>query len=280
MTTTQSAGRPGPSAEPTRRAQPAPGRMWDRALSYWLTNYRRVWRGTVISGVLGPVFFLAAMGLGLGSLVDDGAGGGIAGTSYLAFVAPGILAAQAMQTAVGESTFPVMGALKWQRQYHAMLAAPLGVADLVFGHLVFVAIRIAITTTAFLGVAALFGAFESWWVLLAWPVAVLAGLAFAAPIFAFAARQENDSGFNVIFRFVVMPMFLFSGTFFPVEQLPVVLEWLARLTPLWHAVELCRDLATETATLLGGAGHVAYLLAWIGVGCWLALKSFRRRLVT
>lgn len=254
--------------------------MWARALSYWLMNYRRVWRGTLVSGLLSPLFFLAAMGFGLGALVDDGVAGGIAGTtSYLAFVAPGILAAQAMQTAVGESTFPVMGAIKWQRQYHAMLSAPLGVADLVTGHLIFVAMRIAITTTAFLAVSLVLGAIDvSWGALLTLPIGVLTGLAFATPVFAFAARQDNDAGFNVLFRFIVMPMFLFSGTFFPVEQLPAVLEWVAMATPLWHAVELCRGLSLQTLELAAGAGHVAYLLAWIGVGYWLALRNFRRRL--
>ncbi|HEY9411532.1 MAG TPA: ABC transporter permease [Jiangellaceae bacterium] len=268
------------SATSAAPVPPREGRMWDRAFWLWLVNYRRVWRGTIISGLLSPLFFLTAMGFGLGALVDDGAAGGIDGMSYVAFVAPGILAAQAMQTAVGESTFPVVGAMKWHRQYHAMIATPLGITDVVVGHLAFVMMRVAITTTAFLGVTLALGAFESWWVLLAWPVAVLTGLAFAAPVFAFAARQENDSGFNVLFRFVVMPMFLFSGTFFPIEQLPTVLEWVARATPLWHAVDLCRGLATETATLLGGLGHVAYLLLWVILGFRLALRSFRRRLIT
>jgi lipooligosaccharide transport system permease protein len=253
------------------------GRMWDRAFSYWLANYRRVWRGTVISGLLTPLFFLVAMGFGLGALVDDG--GGIDGMSYVAFVAPGILAAQAMQTAVFESTFPVMGAMKWQRQYHAMLAAPLGITDIVLGHLAFVAMRVAMTTTAFLVVAFAVGALTSWTALLAWPVAVLTGLAFAAPVFAFAAQQDGDNGFNVLFRFVVMPMFLFAGVFFPISQLPTALEVVAWATPLWHAVDLCRALAVGTATWPAAVGHVLYLLLWFGGGLWLALLSFRKRLV-
>ncbi|HEU0041486.1 MAG TPA: ABC transporter permease [Jiangellaceae bacterium] len=255
------------------------GRMWNRAFAYWLTSYRRVWRGTIISGLLSPLFFLLAMGFGLGALVDAGATGGIEGMSYVVFVAPGILAAQAMQTAVFESTFPVMGAMKWQRQYHAMLAAPLGVTDVVVGHLAFVVMRVAITTTAFALVAVALGAIQSWTVLLAWPVAVVTGLAFAAPVFAFSARQDNDNGFNVLFRFIIMPMFLFSGVFFPVEQLPGVLEAVALATPLWHAVDLCRGLVMHTTTTPGVIVHLGYLLLWVGVGYWLALRSFRRRLV-
>ncbi|WP_420814344.1 ABC transporter permease [Jiangella ureilytica] len=264
----------------TAAAQPREGRMAGRAFSFWLTNYRRVWRGTLISGFLGPLFFLVAMGFGLGALVDDGVGGGLGGVDYVRFIAPGILAAQAMQTAVGESTFPVMGALKWQRQYHAMLAAPLGIADIVLGHVAFVAMRVAITSAAFAVVAAVLGAITSWWVLLAVPAAILTGLAFTTPVFAFAARQHDDSGFNVLFRFIVMPMFLFSGTFFPVEQLPGVLEAIARVTPLWHGVELCRGLVMGTATAAGSLGHVAYLTLWAAGGLWLAFASFRKRLVT
>ncbi|MBB5789795.1 ABC transporter permease [Jiangella mangrovi] len=268
------------TATGTTAVQPREGRMARRAFAYWLTNYRRVWRGSLISGFLGPLFFLVAMGFGLGTLIDDGATGGLGTPGYVQFIAPGILAAQAMQTAVGESTFPVMGALKWQRQYHAMLAAPLGIADVVLGHVVFVTMRVAITSVAFAVVAVVLGAITSWWVLLAVPAAVLTGLAFTTPVFAFAARQDDDSGFNVLFRFIVMPMFLFSGTFFPVEQLPGVLEAVARVTPLWHGVELCRSLVTGTATALGSLGHVAYLTAWAAGGLWLAFASFRKRLVT
>ncbi|AYY15369.1 ABC transporter [Actinobacteria bacterium YIM 96077] len=253
--------------------------MWNRALAHWLAHYRRVWRGTIISGILQPLFFLLAMGMGLGTLVDAGTSGGIEGVDYLLFLAPGILAAQAMQTAVFESTFPVLGAIKWQRQYHAMLAAPLGIPDIVLGHLVFVMMRVAMTSTIFVTIATLFGAITSWWVLLALPVAVLTGLAFAAPVVAFAARQRNESGFNMLFRFIVLPMFLFSGTFFPVEQLPTALELIARITPLWHAVELCRGLALETMTLAGAAAHVAYLVVLAGIGIQLALMSVRKRLI-
>mgnify|MGYP003428544549 CR=1 FL=1 len=137
----------------TRPCPPAPGLMWDRSFAYWLTSYRRVWRGSLFSGFLSPIFFLVAMGFGLGALVD--AGDGITGVGYVAFIAPGILAAQAMQTAVIESTYPVLGAVKWQRQYHAMLAAPLGPHDIVLGHLAFILMRVVITSTTFLLVAAL-----------------------------------------------------------------------------------------------------------------------------
>jgi lipooligosaccharide transport system permease protein len=256
---------------------PREGRMWDRALSYWLLNYRRTWRGSLFTGFLSPLFFLASMGLGLGTLVDrDEAALGV---PYLAFIAPGVLAAQAMQTAIGESTWPVMGAVKWQRQYHAMLAAPLGVTDVLVGHLVYVALRVAVTSAVFVAVAAALGAFESWAAVLALPVAVVCGMAFAAPVFALSVRSESDSGFNVLFRFVVMPLFLFSGTFFPVSQLPGFVQPVAWVTPLWHAVEASRDLSLGRAAPVEVAGHVLVLLLWTVAGVAVARRAFRSRLV-
>lgn len=252
----------------------ARGWMGARAFSYWLAAYKRTWRGSVFSDLLSPVLFLAAMGFGLGTLVDD-----VGGVPYVVFIAPGLLAASAMQSAVGESTFTVMGAVKWQRQYHAMLAAPLRVVDVLTGHLAYVALRVTIAASVFLGVAAALGAIRSPAAVLALPVAVLCGMAFAAPVFAFACTQEDTIGFAVLFRFVVMPMFLFSGTFFPVAQLPGVLEPLALVTPLWHAVELSRDLCLGTASLMAALGHVAYLLAWVAGGVVLARRSFTKRLV-
>lgn len=253
--------------------------MWRRTFAFWLMSYRRVWRGTLFSQFLAPLLFLGAMGYLLGPLVDGGARGGIPGVEYVAFVAPGILAAQAMQTAVGESTFPVMAAIKWRRQYHAMLAAPPGIRDVLVGHLAFVLMRVAMTSVVFLAVATALGAIRSWWAVLALPVAVLCGLAFATPIFAFAGTQSDATGFNVLLRFVVMPMFLFSGTFFPIDQLPGWLQPVAWLTPLAHAVELCRDLALGTPSVTGAAVNLAYLALWAVAGYWLALRSLRRRLV-
>ena len=255
------------------------GGRWNRAFAFWLTSYRRVWRASVFEGFVSPLFFLVAMGFGLGLLVDAGPDGGIGGLGYVQFIAPGLLAAQAMNTAVGESTYPVLGGIKWFRMYHAMLATPLRIPDVVLGHLAFVLMRVAMTSTAFILVAWLLGAIEFGWSALSLPVAVLCGMAYAAPVFAFSARQDGDSGFALLFRFGVMPMFLFSGTFFPVDQLPPIMQPIAWATPLWHAVELCRALAFGTATVAGAAVNVGYLLLWVAGGYVLALQSFRRRLV-
>ncbi|HEX5466663.1 MAG TPA: ABC transporter permease [Candidatus Limnocylindrales bacterium] len=242
--------------------------------------YRRTFRGTIASSFLNPILYLTAMGIGLGGYVDRSgqATNALAGLSYLTFLAPGLLAAVAMQTAGGESTWAVLGAIKWQKTYLAMLATPISVRDLVVGHLSWVATRLLIVTTIFLAIMVVFGATRGPEAILSVPAAVLTGLAFAAPISAFAATQENDSGFNAVFRFGIIPLFLFSGTFFPISQLPAFLQPLAWATPLWHGVELCRGLALGTIDPLGFAVHTGYLLVVAGLGCAAALWAYQRRL--
>lgn len=189
--------------------------------------YARTWRSSVVSSFLNPVLFLAAMGLGLGSLVDQGdrAGTLAGGGGYLAFLAPGLLAANAMQTAAYEATFPIMSGIKWTGTYNAMLATPLGATDVALGELVWVVARLVLTSTIFAGVIVAFGAAGSLGgVMAAVPAAVLTGAAFAAPIAAYTATLTTDAGLSALLRFGVVPMFLFSGTFFPVAQLPAALR--------------------------------------------------------
>jgi lipooligosaccharide transport system permease protein len=251
-----------------------------RQYDYWATGYKRTWKGSVVSSFLVPLLYLSAMGVGLGKLVDRNSGGGaLGGVSYLAFIAPGLLAATAMLTAVGESTYPIMGKIKWNFVFHAMIATPLRPVDVVIGQLGFIAFRVLTTCAVFLGVIAVFGGIESPLGVLGLPVAVLVGLAFAAPVFAIATRLESDSGFAMIFRFGVIPMFLFSGAFFPVTQLPDAIEWLAYVTPLWHGVALTRDLCLGPVAAGPAIGHIAYLLLWIAVGTWLTVLGLTRRLV-
>jgi len=248
-----------------------------RAYEYWLAVYRRVWRGTIFTSVLNPVLYLSALGVGLGKLVNGGADP--LGVPYLDFVAPGLLAAVGMQIATIESSFPVRGAIRWNRQYHAMLATPLRVRDLVTGHLLYVATRVAIASAVYLAVIAGFGAVRSPLAVLAWPVVVLVGLAFAAPVSALSAWAENEI-FNPLFRFAITPMFLFSATFFPVTRLPQGLRELAYVTPLWHGVDLVRRLTLGTATLGLSLLHVAYLALWFLAGVALARRAYAGRLVT
>jgi lipooligosaccharide transport system permease protein len=249
-----------------------------RQLKFWLTNYRRTWRGSIYSGVLNPVLYLGAMGLGLGKLVDAHGTARLGGISYLVFLAPGLLAAMAMQTAMGESTYPVYGSVKWLKTYHAAIASPLRPADLFHGHLLFTTLRLVMNSVVFLIVMTVFGAVHSAWVLAAVPAAVLTGLAFAAPIEAFAITRTKDSGFATLFRFAIIPLFLFSGTFFPVSQLPAVVRPLAYLTPLWHGVALCRSLSLGVAQPGASVLHVGYLIAVLMTGLLVGRLAYRRRL--
>ncbi len=254
-----------------------------REFRFWLTNYRRTWRGTIYSSVLNPVLYLGALGLGLGTLVDaHHAGGlgtsGLGGVSYLAFLAPGLLAASAMQTAMGESTYPVLGSVKWRKTYQAAAATPLRPDDIFHGHLMFTSMRLTMNCSIFLVVMAAFGAVSSPWVIAALPAAVLTGLAFATPIEAYAITRNKDQTFSLLFRFVLIPLFLFSGTFFPVTQLPGWIRPLAYVTPLWHGVALCRSLSLGTATLGAALGHVAYLVALAATGVAVGRRTYRRRL--
>ena len=250
-----------------------------RAFQYWLVNYRRTWRGTIYSSVLTPVLYLGAMGLALGKLVDQHGTAGLGRVSYLVFLAPGLMAATAMQTAMGESLYPVFSAVKWQQTYQAAAATPLKPGDIFRGHLLFTTMRLAMNTMIFLVIMAAFGAVRSGWVVAAVPVAVLTGLAFATPLDAFAVTQKkNDQAFAVIFRFGMIPLFLFSGTFFPVTQLPGWIRPVAYATPLWHGVALCRSLSLGTADLAGSLGHIAYLAAIAILGLIAGERAYRRRL--
>lgn len=261
-----------------RRPQTRPERVWV-AIGYHHRVYLRTWRGTLIGRFASPLFFLAAMGLGLGGLVDDQVGG-IDGVPYLQYVAAGILAMQAMWLAFGESTYPVMTYIRWNQMYAGMLATPLSVVEVLLGHLAYVAFHLATTSAIFIVVGAFFGAFTSPWVLLAIPISVLLGLAFAVPMFAFSAHIDNDNAFALVFRFLVTPVMLFSGVFFPVDQLPALLQPMAWALPLWHGVELVRAVSGGLALTAVDLGHVAVLAAYVGVGWVLARRSFAKRLAS
>jgi lipooligosaccharide transport system permease protein len=247
-----------------------------RSYRYWLAMYRGTWRASVISTVVTPVLYLAAMGVGLGSLVHRSSA--LGGVTYLQFVAPGLLAATAMQVAYGESSYPVLGSLKWARTYHAMATTPLAALDILVGHLLWIMTRVALASAVYLGVVAAFGGVHSAWGVLALPACVLIGMAFSFPIVALSASLETDHSFAAISRFVIVPMFLFSGTFFPVSQLPLVLRSVAYATPLWHGVSLVRSLTLGHVGVGAALGHVAYLVAWAIAGFVCATRVFRRKL--
>ncbi len=257
-----------------------------RLVSYWtVVEYqargaRRYWRSVLIVGVLTPLLYVLALGIGLGTVVDQH-GTDTLGVPYLVFVAPALLTAASLQVAAGEASWPVMGGFKWLRTYHGMAATPLTPAQIAEGLLTWIALRLTGNALVYLGIVAALGGTQRWQVVFAVPAAVLTGIAFAAPLMAMAATLRNEGqSFNVVFRFVITPMFLFAGTFYPISQLPEWARWLAYVSPLWHGTELARDAAIGGLSPAAVLGHTAYLAGWLVVGLALSRWRFRVRLET
>ncbi len=249
-----------------------------RKLEHSLMVYRRVWRGTLFGTLVSPVLFLTAMGVALGSLVPSMTTFG--GVPYIVFLAPGLMASTAMQTGTQESSWPLIAGFRWNKTFEAMIGTPQTVRDIVLGHLYWLIVRLGIVSGVFLIVSWLFGAITSPTAIFAWPAAVLTGLAFGMPMAAWTATRQNEQSFSIIFRFILTPLFLFSGTFFPIEQLPPFLQTLAWFTPLYHGVALTRALAIghplDPYVL---ALHAAVLITLTAVGTLIALRTFQKRLV-
>ena len=263
-------------------APPAPGRlaMVLRQVDYWVTVYRRTWRGSVFTSFVTPLFYVLAMGVLLGGFVDKGSAGLQGAPSYLAFIAPGLVAAQVMQIAAGEVTWPVMGMVKWNKTYLGMVATPLRIGDIVAAHFGFVLFRVATTSAVFLLVLVPFGVYATvWGVVAAFFVQLLVGMAFATPLYGYSAGLKDQSAFAVIYRVGIVPLFLFSGAFFPITNLPAALQAVAVVTPLWHGVDLTRMLTLDQVDLGRAAIHVAYLGALAAVGWWWSVRRLSRRLV-
>ena len=252
----------------------ASGRVWQRN---WLV-YRRLWHRSLAFGFLQPVLFLTAMGIGIGALLTPSSLEAFGGVPYIDWLGPGLLAAMAMQTATFESTYPIMNKIMWGRNYEAILSTPVGIRSIVGGELAWTAFRIGSLAAVFLVVLAIFGIPRSPTAILAVPFAVLVGVAFSACLIAFTATQKNDVGFSAIFRFVINPLFLFSGTFFPLTNLPEPLRAVAWATPLFHGVELIRGSILGQLNPLTAPIHLAYLLAMFGIGAYFAERTLTRRM--
>jgi lipooligosaccharide transport system permease protein len=216
-----------------------------------------------------------ALGVGLRGLITDRSGLGT--DDYLTFVGPGLLATAAMQQGGQLSLWPTLGALKWEGNYQAALLTPLTSAELATGHLLTIGARVMVSSTLFTVVLVAFGIAESFWVVLAPVVATLTGLSFAAPLSAFSATRESDGSFSLIIRGLLF-LFLFSGAFYPISQLPLGLQWLAEITPIRHAVELCRGLVLGQLDLGPDLLRTSYLVIFAVAGWLVALKTFRKRL--
>jgi lipooligosaccharide transport system permease protein len=249
-----------------------------RVFERQLRVYRTLWRGSLFSHFAMPLLFLGAMGLGLGPIVDARSGS-VGGVDYLTFIAPGLLAFMVTQSAAGESLWPVMAGHKWLGFYHGTVATPIEPTEVFTGYMLWLAAYGAVISALFVAAAAVLGGVPSPWGVLAPVGAVLGALCFAVPFAGFAMSRENDFAFSALLRLVVMPLAMFSGTFFPVSQLPSALRAAVLVSPLYHSVELCRAATTGHARSLAAiAAHVAVLVALIATGSVWARVQFRRRL--
>ena len=257
-------------------AAPQPVTIW-QIVEHELLDARRYWRSVLAAGLVTPLLYVLALGIGLGTVVNRH--GNSLGVPYVQFVAPAFLTAAALQVATASATFPVMAGFHWIRYYHGMAATPLTSRQICDGKLLWISLRVLASSTIYLAVLACFGAVHRWEGLLGVLAATLTGLAFAAPVLAVSASVSPEGqAFNVLFRFVVTPMFLFSGTFYPISQLPRWGEVIAYVSPLWHGTELARGLALGGLSAPAALGHTAYLLVWLIVGTALARWRFRVRL--
>jgi len=238
---------------------------------------RRNWL-LVASGVFEPLFYLFALGIGFGAIIGNQTAPDGHPISYAAYVAPGLLAASAMNGAIHDSTFNIFLKLKYARVYDAMLATPLGPMDVALGETSWALLRGGIYATGFLVVMAALGLIASPWALLALPAALLVAFGFAAVGMGSATMMRSWQDFDLILL-VQMPMFLFSTTFYPITVYPPAIQFLVQCLPLYHGIELMRQLTTG-AVGWSALGHAAYFLAMIVVGGWFTTRRLGRLLLT
>ncbi|KRE88077.1 ABC transporter permease [Arthrobacter sp. Soil764] len=259
----------------------AKARRW--GAFYYAEQVLRVMKGYTWSilmySVGQPVAYLFAMGVGLASLVDTG-NAAIGGVSYLVFIAPALLVSAAVMTAANEFTFPVMAGFKWRRTYFGPHASPLTPGQIAAGHIMAVTLRLVLQSALYFAAVVLFGASPSEWGWAGILVATLTGLAFGLPLMAYSASITEDKGqFALVMRFIVMPLFLFSGTFFPLDNLPPAVRWVGWISPIWHGTELGRVLSfgygePPLLTVL----HVAVLAGMAVTGWVLTRRRFALRM--
>lgn len=250
-----------------------------RAVSYFWVSYVRTWKGDLGTTFIAPILYLTALGTGVGGLVGHGHALASLGGTYLFFVAPAVLATTAMQVAIARATYEVWSSCNpWKGCYRSMQATPLSVPDILVGHMAWMVVRLFLATACYLAASAAFGAVRSVDAVATLLVGPLVGLAFALPIAAYSVTVRVDAPFSMIFRLLMIPLFLFSGTFFPLSQLPVGLQYAANALPLWHGVRLCRDLYSGNFHLGTTLIDVGYLVAVAAAGLVVARYTYERRL--
>ena len=242
----------------------------------------RAYGWTIIVGALGqPIIYLLGLAVGLAALIDAPVAEGGVEVPYLVFVAPALLMTSTIAVASEEFTYPVMAGFKWRRYFFGFSASALSPSQIATGVVFGATARMIVVAVAYTAFLYIFGAIPdqaTGWLSIF--IAILAGLAFGIPLMAYAASVEDDKGqFALVQRFIFMPMFLFSGTFYPLSTLPLWLQWIGWISPLWHATEIGRWLTygrpIEPAMLVVHFGYLAILMV---VGYVVGRRIFRRRL--
>ena len=235
----------------------------------------------VAVAILNPLLYLISIGLGVGTLISNNIGPqGIDGVSYLTFIAPALLAASAIQGAMDEVVFPTMDGFKWGKVFFGMNSTPQTGADIAGGVFLGAMVRTVLSVGVYSVILYFFGAMDSPHSYLAVPIAIFAGASFGAVMLAFASYVQNEDMFFVIVgRFIVGPMFLFSGTFYPLDTLPIALQFFGWISPLWHAIELGRY-ATYGHSISGAmiSVHILFMAVMLVVGLKIAFRQFQERL--
>lgn len=233
--------------------------------------YRRMWL-VLVAGMTDPILYLLSVGLGVGALVGDLPGPDGAPISYQRFVAPGLLAMAAMSGSIIDTTFTFFVKYKYLRTYDAILATPMRVLDVAAGEIAWTLLRGSAYACVFLGTMLALGLVESWWAVVAIPAAALIGFAFAGVGLAATTWMRSFVDFDHV-NLAIVPMFLFSGTFFPLARYPDALEWVVQATPLYQGVELVRSL------VLGDIRSILVLHAlYLAVMGWIGIRITRQRL--
>jgi lipooligosaccharide transport system permease protein len=251
--------------------------VWEYLVRCW----RRHLLSSLAEAVGTPLLYLLALGVGLGQIIDSGPDSqSLGGLPYLDYIAPALLVAAAIQVGVGESSYPAYSRFKWTRAFWGVTATPVTPAQACEGQALFVGTRMLVGSSLYFLVLVLFGAAGRPAGGLMVPVAVLTGLACAVWVLALGGRMKSEGGaFNVLFRFVLVPMTLFSGSFFPISEIPLAIRWLAWLSPLWHGNELARGAALDGLSCWPTIGHLAYPSALLIAGLVVARRCYRTRLV-
>lgn len=254
---------------------------WWFYIEYWLRT-AKAWAQSIVIYMIGePLLYLIALGVGLGSLVDSGVGT-VDGVSYLVFVAPALLISTVVMSTGGELTYPVMAGFKWDRLYYGPHATPVTPAQIGTGHFLGVLIRFFVQAAIFWAIMIAFGAVPRGVLIsaLVIPIGVLSAAAFGALLQAYASTL-TDEGYQFAFvqRFVIMPMFLFAGTFFPLSSMPVYLHWIGWISPVWHGTQLARQVtygAVEPMWLT--VVHVLFLVVCTVAGVLWMRRSYTARM--